>query len=79
MRKAEISIKLDDETVKILYMSLLPETKSTIAPDSKVEISLRPRGEVFLSIRANTTSTLRALINAYLLWIHSIVEMLKGV
>ena len=78
MRVAELKLKFEPSEAKILYEALKPETESTIAHNCEVSIKLGCGGEVFLRVKADSTSTLRALINAYLLWIHSIVETLRG-
>jgi tRNA threonylcarbamoyladenosine modification (KEOPS) complex Pcc1 subunit len=57
-----------------LYRILLPEVRTTKAKSSKIFIR-REGSALYLDIEASTIANLRALLNSYLRWIATSIEL----
>lgn len=57
-----------------LYRILLPEVRTTKAKSSKIFIR-NEGGALYLDIEASTIASLRALLNSYLRWIATSIEL----
>jgi len=74
MHKAEFVLEFETEKeARIIFNSLYPEIKHRI-PKTMVETKLS-KSKIFLTICANTTSSLRAACNSYLRWIKTAVDV----
>ncbi|MCD6108417.1 MAG: hypothetical protein J7J89_02945 [Thermoplasmata archaeon] len=74
MHKVEFVLEFETEKeAKIIFNSLYPEIKHRI-PKTMVETKLS-KSKIFLTICANTTSSLRAACNSYLRWIKTAVDV----
>ncbi len=77
MHKVEISLTLPESERKIFLGSLEPEILNPI-PKTQINITETNAG-VLLTITAETTSSLRAALNSYLRWLHSISEISENI
>lgn len=66
----------NEELTNSLYKILLPEVKTTKSKSTKVSIK-RENKNLYLYIEAKTTAGLRAILNSYLRWINSSLEILE--
>lgn len=65
----------DEELAENLYRIILPEVKTTKSRSTKV--SMRREGKsLCFHVEAKTTAGLRAILNSYLRWICSSLEVL---
>ncbi|MBC7113115.1 MAG: hypothetical protein H5T34_03730 [Candidatus Methanomethyliales bacterium] len=70
-------INTGDPTIaENLYKILLPEVKTTKAKHSKVSIRSE-NGILYLDMEAKTIAGLRALLNSYLRWIATSIDLLS--
>lgn len=71
------TIETEDEGLtNILYRILLPEVKTTRSKSTRV--SLRREGKsLHLCVEAKTMAGLRAILNSYLRWVASSLEILE--
>ena len=77
MKRAFIKIRFpSEETAKIIFEAVKPETTSPPTARSKVEIELEGKG-IKLTIDAKDTTALRAAVNAYLRWTSSSQKVLE--
>ncbi len=61
-----------------VYAALYPETRATFGPRSNVSIKLC--GErLFVTLLAEDTTALRAIINSYLRWIASCLDTMNSI
>jgi tRNA threonylcarbamoyladenosine modification (KEOPS) complex Pcc1 subunit len=73
---AKIIITFDEsQTASIIYASLLPELSKNI-PQTNVNIT-HLKNTLIVSISAQTTPVLRAVINSYSRWIQTAVQVQK--
>jgi len=69
-------ISIGDPTIaEKLYRILLPEVKTTKSKQSKISIR-RDNGVIYIDIEAKTIAGLRALLNSYLRWIATSIDLL---
>lgn len=66
----------NEELTNTLYRILLPEVKTTKSKSTKVSIKRKDKN-LYLYVEAKTTAGLRAILNSYLRWINSSLEVLK--
>jgi tRNA threonylcarbamoyladenosine modification (KEOPS) complex Pcc1 subunit len=76
MKKARFTFVFDtEEEAHIVQDSLFPEIKNKV-PKTDIEIKAADK-TLFLEIRSNDTSSLRAAINSYLRWINTAINVKK--
>ena len=76
MKKARFTFIFDtEEDAHIVSNSLFPEIKHKV-PKTDIEIKAADK-TLFLEIRSNDTSSLRAAINSYLRWINTAINVKK--
>ena len=76
MKKARFTFIFNTaDEAKIVTRSLDPEIKHKI-PKTDVKLTTSDK-TVFLDIKANDTSSLRAAINSYLRWINTAINVKK--
>jgi tRNA threonylcarbamoyladenosine modification (KEOPS) complex Pcc1 subunit len=78
--KSSLRIELDDpDLAEKLYRAILPEVATTKSKVSKVSIS-REGGALTIEVEAATIAGVRALLNSYIRWITTSLEVvnLKG-
>jgi len=68
-------IELKHPNAKIIYRSLLPESRRTL-PRTKV-ILRYDEGKLIMEIFAEDISALRASLNSYLRWINTSLEIME--
>lgn len=66
----------NEELINNLYKILLPEVKTTKSKSTRVSLR-REANNLYLCIEAKTTAGLRAILNSYLRWINSSLEILE--
>lgn len=64
----------DPSIAENLYKILIPEVKSTKTKSSKISIKIED-GCIYLEIEAKTIAGLRALLNSYLRWVSTSMEL----
>ncbi|MDH5811512.1 MAG: KEOPS complex subunit Pcc1 [Candidatus Methanomethylicaceae archaeon] len=64
----------DPVTAENLYKILLPEVRTTKTKHSKISIG-KKNGILYLDIEAKTIAGLRALLNSYLRWIATSIDL----
>jgi len=75
--RAEIAVELVSRRhAMAIYQALVPETKHSIGPRSKITIRLRGKS-LQLTASAKDISALRAAINSYLRWVTGSVDLIR--
>ncbi len=75
LHKAKIEVIVDDLTVaKALFECLRPEVVSLSGRYYEASLRLKER-KLTLTFESNSLSKLRAVLNSYLRWIRSIIEL----
>ncbi|MCX8181638.1 MAG: KEOPS complex subunit Pcc1 [Candidatus Methanomethyliaceae archaeon] len=64
----------DPVTAENLYKILLPEVKTTKTKHSRISIR-RENGVLYLDFETKTVAGLRALLNSYLRWIATSIDL----
>ncbi|UCE73137.1 MAG: hypothetical protein JSV56_08850 [Methanomassiliicoccales archaeon] len=72
MKKAKITLKKSGRIADVVAKSLLPETERNI-PRTHVDVQ-EDEDTIYIEIRANDVSALRAAINSYLRWMKVSVD-----
>ena len=77
--KAEMCIPLPSKRkAQSVYVALCPETRVTFGPRSSVSIKLHGKS-LFVTLLAEDTTALRAIINSYLRWIASCLDTVNAI
>jgi tRNA threonylcarbamoyladenosine modification (KEOPS) complex Pcc1 subunit len=72
---SDLKIHLNDpDLAKKLYKAILPEVSTTKSKASKVSIHLKD-GTLHMEIEAATVAGVRALLNSYIRWITTSLEV----
>lgn len=74
---SQLKVDLDDEKkAETLYLALLPEAKT--AKPGVAKVSIRREGTfLVLDIEASSVAALRALLNSYIRWLSTSLEVME--
>lgn len=75
---AKLRLKFQSkEELEVIFRALAPEAAKPATPRSRVSLTIDD-SSLIVVIEAKDTTALRATINAYLRWIHSISKVLNA-